>query len=166
MAFFTGFQLVRFAEDAHQRGARHLEDNGATYETDLGRHGYIKEYLDHLRGKSTFRQKSIIITHIERQVSPPCLESLVRFFTWTIVRCLYVTTTCWLIFFKLNGGDNSVESATCGRDDTSTPRNIMGLSGCYSSEHQRRQPDRGPEGQIKRLLSGHVTARKESQKQL
>jgi hypothetical protein len=37
-----------------------------------------------------------------------------------------------------------------------------GLSGCHSSEQQPRQPDGGPEGQIKGLLSRHITLRKES----
>ncbi len=32
-----------------------------------------------------------------------------------------------------------------------------GLSGCHSSEQQPRQPDGGPEGQIKGLLSRHIT---------
>ncbi len=34
-----------------------------------------------------------------------------------------------------------------------------GLSGCHSSEQQSRQPDGGPGGQIKGLLSQHVTKR-------
>jgi hypothetical protein len=39
-----------------------------------------------------------------------------------------------------------------------------GLSDCYSSEQQPRQPDGGPVGQIKGLLSWHVYKRKESWK--
>ncbi len=35
-----------------------------------------------------------------------------------------------------------------------------GLSGCHSSEQQPRQPDGGPEGQIKGLLSRHITKKK------
>jgi hypothetical protein len=31
-----------------------------------------------------------------------------------------------------------------------------GLSGCHSSEQQPRQPDGGPAGQIKGLLSWHI----------
>jgi hypothetical protein len=36
---------------------------------------------------------------------------------------------------------------------------VKGLSGCHPSGQQPRQPDRGPGGQIKGLLSRHVTKR-------
>jgi hypothetical protein len=36
-----------------------------------------------------------------------------------------------------------------------------GLPGCHSSEQQPRQPDRGPEGQNKGLLSRHITKKRE-----
>jgi hypothetical protein len=60
--------------------------------------------------------------------------------------------------------DDQAEEASSVEQSSAEAKSLKlkakGLPGCHSSEQQPWQPDGGPEGQIKGLLSWHITKEK------